>query len=241
MDVKSLIHDAKRVKESLFETEDESLITKTGCKIYIPARFAERGLATVSVEIHIVGIYAMVIEDKYFATSLINTMVRITPEVTNTVSINGDDYYEFVFPAGSVIIPSLQLVKVNTLPYRIYDELFAKGRVPWYIGYYELARIYDSAKYHAGVNIGEDHEVTELLVSMITRYDKDRTVYYRQVAVSEEELRNNPPAFIPLKSVAYSATNTLNKLAGSYMQDGIVSALVNPSERTERIENLLRQ
>lgn len=241
MDIKSLIRDPKRVKETLFETDEEALITKTGCKIYIPVRFEERGLATISVETLIVGIYAIVIEDKYYAISLINTMVRIDPQITNKVSINGDDYYEFVFTPGSTVIPSLQLVKVNTLPYRIYDELFAKGRIPWYIGYYDLARIYDSAKYHAGVNIGEDHEVTELLVSMITRDSKDRNIYYRQSVKSDEDMKQNPPVFIPLKSVAYSATNTMNKLAGSYMQDGIVSALVNPSERPERIENLLRQ
>lgn len=220
---------------------DESLVTLRGCKIYIPTRFSERSLASVSVETYIVGILAIVVEDKYFGTLIANAMIRITPNQTNKVVFNGDEYYEFVFDPGSTVLPSLQLVKTNTLVYRIYDELFAKGRVPWYMGYLELAKIFDTARHHAGANIGQDHEVTELLVSMITRDHHDRTRYYRQVAQSEQDLVTNPPDFIPLKSVAYSATNTVNKLAGSYMQDGIVSALVSPAERTERIEELLRR
>ena len=193
------------------------------------------------MEIYVVGILAIVVEDKYFGTLIANAMIRITPNQTNKVVFNGDEYYEFVFDPGTTVIPSLQLVKTNTLVYRIYDELFAKGRVPWYMGYLELAKIFDTARYHAGANIGQDHEVTELLVSMIARDHADRTRYYRQTAQSEQDLVTNPPDFIPLKSVAYSATNTVNKLAGSYMQDGIVSALVSPAERTERIEELLRR
>lgn len=238
MDIRGLVRDANRVKTSLYETDEEALVTKTGCKIYIPVRFSERSLAHVGVETSIVGIYAIVVEDKYFSTSIVNAMVKITPSATNTVVIEGDDYYEFIFDAGSVVIPSLQLIKSGTLVYRIYDEFIGKGRVPWYMSYDLMARIFDSSLYHAGVNIGSDREVTELLTSIITRDSEDRTMYYRQGLANGH---TTPPVFIPIKSVAYSATNTLNKLAGSYMQDGIISALVNPSERTERIENLLRQ
>lgn len=241
MDIKQLIRDPQRVKANLKELPDESLVSLRGCKIYIPVRFTERQLASVSVETHIVGIYAMTVDDKYYAVSLVNAMVRIDPAVTNKVMVNGDEYFEFVFTPGAVVIPSVQLVKTGTLVYRIYDEFFAKGRVPWYLGYSELAKVFDTAQYHAGTKIGTDHEVTELLVSMIARNPEDRTQYYRQTVKDVADEQARPPAFIPLKSVAYSATNTTNKLAGSYMQDGVVSALVSPSERVERIEELLRR
>lgn len=238
MDISQLIRDVPRVLASLRELPDESLITLTGCKIYCPVRFSERSLASVGSETYIVGIYAMVVEDKYFAASIVNAMVQIDPILTNKVSIDGDEYYEFVFTPGSVVTPSLQLIQTNTLVYRVYDELISKGRVPWYLGYKEMARIFDTAKKHAGANIGQDHEVTEIMISMISRDPKDRTRYFRQ-AVTEEGSVLKAPAFIPLKSVVYGATNTMNKLAGSYMQDGIVSALVSPADRSERIESLL--
>jgi hypothetical protein len=228
------------VQACLAELPDESLVAKKTIKIYIPVRFAERGLASIGRETHIVGIYAMVVDDAYYAVSMVNAMMRILPNITNTVDIMGDDYYEFIFTPGSTILPSTQLVKIDTLTYKIYDEIIAKGRVPWYLGYPELAQLFNTARYHAGANIGSDHEVIELLVSIISRDPKDITRYYRQVAKTMQEVKKNPPIYTPLKSVANVATNTTNKLAGSYFSEGVVSALVNPAERTERIEGILR-
>lgn len=238
MDISQLKRDPFRVKTNLREVNGQ-LVTVKGCKIYTPVRFSERGLASVSVETYIVGIYAMVFEDCY-AVSLINAMQRITPTYRNKVTINGDEYYEFVFTPGSVVIASLDLVQTKTLVYQIYSEIVSKARVPWYLQYQDLAHLFDSAQQHAGANIGTDHEVTELIISMIARNPDDRTQYKRQTVVTEQDAQQ-PPCYVSLKSVAYSATNTLNKIAGSYMNDGIVSALVSPSDRVERIESLLRQ
>lgn len=240
MDYKGLIRDPQYVRAHLRELADDRLITLKDCKIYLPVRFSERGMASVEVETHIVGVYLLVMEDKYSAVSLVNTILRIDPQTVNRVMVNGDEYYEFVFPAGSTVIPNVNLVQNNQIPYKIYNEFFAKGRVPFYLGYEELAKIFDTAKKHGGVNIGSEREVTELLVSMISRNPQDRNQYHRQNVDTPEDIDVKKPAFIPLKSVAYSATNTTNKLAGSYMQDGVVSALVSPSERSERIETLLR-
>jgi hypothetical protein len=240
MNIKELVRNSEYVRAHLHETEDDKLIALKDCAIYLPVRFSECGLASVGVETNIVGIYLLVMEGKYSTISLVNTTLRITPQGTNRVVINGDEYYEFVFPAGSVVIPNMNVVQNNKIPYRIYSEFFAKGRIPFYLNYEDLAKIFDTAKKFGGVNIGSEREVTELLVSIISRDSKNRANYYRQTVETVDDVNNKKPAFIPLKSVAYSATNTTNKLAGSYMQDGIVSALVSPSERAERIEKLLR-
>ena len=244
MNIKNLTKDVGKVFSTLREVEDtkrndKMLVTLKGCKLYIPVRFTERGLATVGVETVITGIAACTIEDKYYGVFMVNAMMRITPNATNRVVVDGDEYFEFVFEPGAIVTPSLTLLRQNTLVYRIYDEFISKGRAPWYIDYPVFARLFDSAKKHAGANIGADHEVTELIVSLIARDQANRRNYYRQVINSPEDLVTNPPVYIPLKSVMYSATNTTNKLAGSYMQDGIISALDSPSDRVERIEGLL--
>ena len=66
-------------------------------------------------------------------------------------------------------------------------------------------------------------------------------MYYRSVINNRSDLKKNPPVFIPLRSVVYGATNTTNKLAGSYFNEGVISALVSPSTRIEPIEELLRK
>lgn len=240
MDVRSLTRDAARVHAALEELPDGRLVTSRPTKIIVPARFEERGLTEVGVETHIVGIYAMVVDDLYYGVSLVNAMIRIEPFSTMKIKINGIDHYEFTFRPGDTVFSSTTLVKSDVLVYRIYDEIISKGRVPWYLGYSELGRIFDTARYHAGANIGANREVTELIISMIARNKKDRTKYYRTAVNSLEEMKTNPPAFVPLRSVIYAATNTTNKLAGSHFSDGIVSALVSPADRPERLETLLR-
>ncbi len=79
MDVSKLIRDRDKVIGSLVELPSGELVTTKGCKIYIPSRFSERSLAEVGIDVFIVGIYAMTVEDKYYAVSLVNTMIRITP------------------------------------------------------------------------------------------------------------------------------------------------------------------
>lgn len=241
MDIKKLVRDPSKVQAAIKVLPDSRWVTTKGCKIYIPSRFAERGLAQIGIETHIVGIYAMVVDDQYYGVSLINSMLRIEPSSTLKIDIDEEEFYEFTFDPGSTVVSTDMLVKTDTLVYRIYDEILAKGHVPWYLTYTDLGRLFDTAKLHAGANIGQNHEVTELIVSLIARSVKDRRRYYRTVVKSLDDVRNNPPAIVPLRSVTWAATNTTNKLAGSHFSEGLTSALVSPAERVERIEALLRQ
>ena len=61
-----------------------------------------------------------------------------------------------------------------------------------------------------------------------------------QIIHNREDLKTKKFVTIPLRSVAYAASNTTNKLAGSYFSVGLTSALVNPTERVEKIEAILR-
>ena len=239
MNIASLIRDAAKVQSCLQELPDSRLIALKECKIYIPSRFAERGLAEIGVETYIVGLYAIVVEDQYYGVSTINARLKIEPTSMLEIKIKGTDYLEFTFAAGSIVFSSTNLVKDDIVVYKIYDEVISKGRVPWYLNYEDLGHIFDTAGYHAGARIGENSEVTELIISIIARDPNDRVKYYRTLVNNPEDLIKKTPAFIPLRSVTYAATNTMNKLAGSYWSTGVVSALVSPSERSERIESLL--
>lgn len=237
----SLIRDPAKVHAALQEMEDGRVIAVQPVKIYSPVRYAERNLSYIGANIYILGIFGITVDDKYLGVSLLNTMVPIEPTVTNRVKIDEDDYYEFVFIAGATVFKTVHLVRTDTLVYRIYDEFIAKGYVPWYLGYEEIGHIFDTAKQFADANIGQNPEITQLIASIIARDPKDRTKYYRTAIQSYEDLAKVKPAFVPLKSVQYSATNTTTKLGGAYFQQGVVSALISPSTRTERIESILRQ
>lgn len=239
MDIKKLVRDGKKVRDCLKELDDGSLIALKPLRIYIPTRFAERNLASVGIETNIVGICATVTEDNFYSVSLINAMWRIEPSATTKLMIGDDEYFEFYFEPGSKVIATLQLVKTDTLVYRIYDEIVSKARVPWYINYMDFGRIFDTAQYHAGANVGENVAMREMLIAMVSRNALDRHQYYRTTIKSFDDIKKKPPVYVPMRSVTYAATNTVNKLAGSRFQDGLVSALVTPTERRERLEDLL--
>lgn len=239
MDITKLVRDANQVRSALQELSDGRLVALKEVKMYVPYRFVEHDLAYIGIDNYTVGIYALTVDDHYYCVSSVCAMVNIDPSNINVVKINDDDYYEFVFNPGATVLKSTSLVKADILVYKIYDEIFSKAAIPWYLSYDDLGKLFDTARYHAGANIGANQEITELIVSIIARNPKDRTKYYRTVINTLADLKTNPPCYIPLRSVTYAATNTTNKLAGSYMQLGIVSALVSPSTRVERLESLL--
>lgn len=239
MNVHSLIRDPGLAKQVLEVLPDKKVVAKVTCKIVVPCRFIERGLAYVGIDNYIVGVMALVVEDRY-CISTTNAMFNIEPTVTNKIKIEGEDHFEFVFEAGSTVFKTTALVKTDVLVYKLYDEIFSKGYVPWYLNYEDLGRIFDTARKHAGAKIGTNKEVTELVVSIVARDATDKTKYYRTVINDLKDLTGIPPEFIPLRDVTYAATNTTNRIGGSHTRVGIVAALNNPADRTERIESLLK-
>lgn len=238
MQVEKLTRDASSVTSKLKELEDGSLVCLEPMSITTPTRYVERGLAELGQDTYVVGIFALICGESY-AVSLINAMMKIEPSSITTMKIKGEEYYRFDFDKGATLLTSLNLVKKDVLVYKIYDEILSKGKVPWFMTYEDMGAIFSSAKKHAGTHIGSNAVITELIVSLITRTKEDKTKYYRTIVETQADLLSKPPVFIPLKSVEYAATNTTNKLAGSYFADGVISALVNPAERRERLEDIL--
>lgn len=237
MDIKTLVRDGEAVKKAIKQV-DQTLVASLDCKIYIPRRFEERKLAIISDEIRIVGIYAICVGNNYGVSSAC-AMMQITPSSTSIVSVDGDEYYEFTFYKGAVITPNCNLVKEDTLVYNIYDEVIAKGHIPWYLSYKDIGKIFTTSDYHAGLSLGPTNVAIEILAASIARSKDDRTIYYRHVIDNLEGVDNSVK--IPFRNVIYGATNTTARLTGAYFDDGLTSALTNPSETTEGIETLLRR
>lgn len=235
-----LIRNAERVKASLRELPTGQLVTTRACKIQVPERFSAKGLADIGIDTHVYGIFALIMDDGFYAVSLVNAMMKVEPYKVLTEVVRNVPYHTFYFEAGQVVISNLNLVCRDVLIYSVLDELIFNGKIPWYLQYEDLGKLFDTAKRHASSNVAQNYEVIELIASMLTRVKEDRTQYYRNHLESYEAMVTSPPAFVPMKSVFYSASNTLNKLAGNYFTDGIVSALVNPSTEVQHLEQLLR-
>lgn len=241
MDPTRLKRDASKVHAALRTTADKAVVALKPIKIYIPERFLEKNLASVGVVTSIAGIFAIVVDDTHYGVSTTNAIFQITPSATATVKLDGETYLEFSFEPGSTVFKSTDLLRNDVLVYYIFDMFISKGRVPWYLNYYDLLELFNTADRFAGVGLTASHSILEMIVSAIARDPKDRTRYYRHGVKSSQDVAANPPAIVPLRSIGLGATNTTAKLMGAYWNDGLTSALVNPSDRVENIEELLRR
>lgn len=228
-----------RVNANLFDRDDGAVYTKVPCKIQVPQRYLERHLASIGAEVYILGFFAIIMEQSYYGVNITDAMMRITPSSTETVEIDGTLYLEFSFDKGDKVFYTTELVKNDTLTYYIYDEHIAKGRIPWYFNYFDLAKIFDTAELHAGINLG-NRAVVDLITSTIARDSGNMNVLYRHVLNKPKDIETNPPTIVPFRSVIWNTSDTTSKLIGAHFSDSVTSALVNPSERVERIEELLR-
>lgn len=217
--------------------KENRLIAKVPLQIQIPQRYEQINIATVGAETRIYGLFAIIDPaTKEYGVFNFMGIASIAPDATSTIKINDEGYYVFDFDAGSTVIENTAILKQDSLFYTIVNEFIFHGNVPWYVNYEDLAKVFDTAKRYADNNGGLNYEINELLASMISRIKNDRATYYRLSAKPKEK----DPDYIALTSIFYAVKNTVNKLAGSYFSDGLVSALVDPSDQTERIETLLR-
>jgi hypothetical protein len=234
------VHDKRAVTDSLYLTPDNKLVTRTGCKIQLPSAYFERGLAKFSTPPQILGIHCIIINDKQYGVMTLPCYIKVTPSSVEKIVVDGDDYTVFIFEPGSVVYPDMQVVKSTVAISKIFSEMVSSARVPWYIDYETHPKILGNFSKWTGLGVGKDRRTNELVSSINARDPNDRTVYYRSTLTTEADKKRLKPEWVSLRSVEFSATNTMSKLGGSYFTIGITSALVNPSTRVEGIERHLR-
>jgi hypothetical protein len=238
MALPNLIRDADYVISRLVENPDGSIVTTEACSIHIPESFTAKNLAVVGSEVFIFGFFPIIMGDRYAVNKAI-AMMRICPSSTQKIVVNETPYIEFSFEPGDKLIYTTALVVTDTLTYYMYDQFVAKGNIPWYMDYYDMANMFDTAYEHAGVNLG-GRSIIELIISTIARDPDDMTRLYRHILSKPEDVRTKPPVTVPFRSVIWNTSDTTSKLNGAYYDHGINSALVNQSESVEMIEELLR-
>ena len=233
------VRNSAKVKQHL-RVENDQLLCDQPVYIHVPARFMEKGLGEISANNTSFGIFPIILANtKEYGVLSVDAIVHLNPFRTDEIEIDGTSYYSFYFEADTPIISNMNVVRSDSIMYNILDELLIKGKVPWYLSYEDLCKFLDTAETHAASNVAANYEVIEILSSMIARNVDNRKLYVRSTVDSKEDL-DKKIEYIPLASVMYVATGTVNKLIGAYMEEGIASALVTKSEESTRVEKLLR-
>mgnify|MGYP005675613429 CR=1 FL=1 len=90
MEASKYQRDAKRVQQALRRVKD-SLKVVSPLAVHIPKRYAVKELANVGSTVSIVGIFGIVVDDRYYGVSLVNAMMVLTPSNINTCLLYTSD------------------------------------------------------------------------------------------------------------------------------------------------------
>jgi len=232
--------NAGKVLSQLSDLPGKPVIAKTGLTIQFPVRFRDIELAQVGASSFVYGLFVIILDDGDYALQNVNALIELGPAAIEIVDIDEEPYYNFHYEPGQVVYQTKELVCRSSLIFKAIDEFIFKGKIPWYVDYEDVGKLFNTAKKHARSSADILPSVMEFMASYIGRSKGNRIKYIREVAKDYKGFEKKYLEWVPMRSVFWSAPGTVNKLAGAYFSDGVVSALVNPSERTEKIERILR-
>lgn len=224
--------DKEFIISKLYE-QDGKYCCKEACYIEVPLRYVNAGLLEIGIVCNLIGIYRLVIGDKY-SVSVVPSFIRTAPYTIEEVKINEIEYYRLHYLKDYPVIENTEVLRKDILTYFIFDEFIMKGKVPWYLEYDDYGKIYDLAAKYAATGVGDNQAIIELLISYLTRQKNNLKEYARLNPLT-------PYKYVPLDSVYYSSPSTVNKLAGNRFSEGVVSAIVQRTNSASKVEELVRK
>ena len=239
MDISNLKRDADHFKSFLFVTQDDRLVTKQKMTICFPALYENHEFAVITDEVMVLGIFAMMQDDKY-CVNVVNANMPLTPSDMYRDKIEDEEYIFLTFDEGSTVCRNVNLMKEDTLVYYIYDYFISNGRIPWFLNYLDVVGLFETSAKYTGIKLGDTTSVMETICCTIARNAKDGRLMFRTGKKSIEELVSERPLWIPLSNIQFGAADTTSKLLGSYFNDGLNSAIAYKTKRVDPVEEILR-
>lgn len=234
-----LKRNPEKVLSAFQDLSNGRVVAKKQLTITFPVRFRDINLAVIGKTSFVYGLFAILIDGEYALLNM-NGYIELGEASIKIEEVGEVEYYTFTYEPGQTVIMSKDIVARSSLIFAAIDEFVFKGKVPWYVGYDDMGKIFETAQSHAGSRARIIPSMMEFFAAYIGRQKDNRVKFVREGAKSYADFTPEKVHWVPLRSVFYSAPGTVNKLAGAYFQDGIVSALVNPSTQVESVESVLR-
>lgn len=240
MDFSTLKRDAQYIMANALydDVEQQKYIARDDLDILFPKHYLDGKLGSMDSRFNPLGIWVVVSNGRY-AVHSVPAIMPMTPSATTVVKINDMPYYKLSWSKGEIVVPNTRLVKRQSLAFEIYDEFIAKGRVPPYMNKRDYVEILYHVQEFCDVSLRTDPAILAGYGASTARYPQDQTKPAREFYTKQSDLIDMPIIRIPLRSVAYGADNTTARLLGSYLNEGLMSSLVNRSEGTQNIEQIL--
>lgn len=219
--------------------DNKSYIAKRPCKIIFPKRYEDKALAFISTESYVYGFFMILFDNGEYTVLNVLTFVKLVPQKTEIIDIDGDDYYQMTFFTGDLVMP-VEVLVTDDAVYPVMQEMYFNAKIPFYATYDDLGNLFRTALTHAGSRVASNYEVFELIVAAISRSAKDKTLNIRHVGTKYSDFSLDQIVYAGLNNVFLSINSTTSRLNGAYFEDAVVSSLVKPAKKTDIVEAVLR-
>lgn len=219
-----------------FFKEEGGIIRFVGTKleIFISLRFENHKCLKVTNSLTTIGIFDMLIDSKHEDSFFAPTIIEMLPSYTEQVTIGDKGFLKATFLYGDIFIKNTEVQQIQDLGYVIFYEVINCANRSKHLDYFKGIRVFDKMSELCGIDFNINKKVEELIWAHIHRDANNLNTFYRQTEMKE------PPTIIEFKDIAHGTVTTTGKIIGNYFNDSLRSAIVNPSEESSDIENILR-
>ena len=235
-DITRLKRNSSVIKNKLKVVKDVTLVTDD-LQVMFPTRYINSKLCIMGSNIKVIGLYAIIDYNNNYSVVNAPIIQNLLPNNISDVEVEGVEYKLLNFDKNNVFLPTNKLIVSDNFIYNMFEELFIKGNIPWYVSYEDLSNIFIESKKYTNSNIGNNSMALEILTAIVSRDPSNKKTYYRQIL---DKIKNENPSYVGLNNLYYSFDNTGAKILGSYFGDGIVAAIVDKEKKTSKTAEILR-
>jgi len=240
LDIKNLKRNPSKIKNSL-KTTGDMVIAKKNLSIIFPQKFVDKELTILDNICEILGIIIIMDEDLNYSVMTVPGKLSTEPNEIETVEIGDELFVKLIIEEGNAIFTSNKIVKNTDLIYQIFELLMLQGKVPFYLNYIDLYKVFSNIPKYTGSDVGIDTLGFEVLIAISARNPNNLDMQFRKYIKDNKDMVETTPAWVGLKNIYYSYNSTLSKIAGSYFKKGLIAAIVKPEDKSTTLENILRK
>lgn len=217
------------VKESLVFSGRDQLVVR------ISERLKGKGFLKLGDPVQSLGIMDLEIDGQYRSSLHLLAMITMRPSVIDTETIDEVRYVTLTFFPGDTFLESRTVVQNPAVVPALWEEFVDMGRIPPHMTYDSLIWLFDSAGPVAGVSLGIDHAIFEMIYAHNARSKKDPFTFFRHTSMASTDFLQ-----IPMNRVGVSTDSTTARLVGAYLDQGLLSAVLRTETEPSEFEDLLR-
>lgn len=225
--------------KTYFKVNKEFTTVTNKVTVVFPEKYLDKKLALIDNEVKVLSVFAIIDENNNYAVSCVPIILTLSPSNISNITIEEEIYKCLTFEEGSVFMPINNSIMLTDFIYNLFDLFYVQGKVPFFLNYEDLSNLLAKSSEYAGIGIGDNPLIYEMLTSIISRLPEDKKIYIRHVsnASNKNKIR---PTYVGLNNPYYSFDNTGARLFGSYFSAGVNVSIVEPETKSSATTDILR-